>query len=145
MKLVLLDSTFSKPTAALIEAVQTAVDPERNQGQGLGFAPIGHTVKVVGVTEQSVTIQTNLTYETGWDWESVQPYAQAAVDSYFEDLAQEWAEQENGLTVRISAIEMRLLECPGVEDVADTLLNGVAKNLTLDAESIPMRGELHGT
>ena len=145
VKLVLIDSTFSKPTEALISAVQTAVDPEVNHGQGLGFAPIGHTVTVVGVTEQSVTVETNLTYETGWDWASVQPYAQTAVDEYFAELAQEWAEQDGGLTVRISAIEMRLLDCPGVVDIADTTLNGVAKNLTLEVDSIPKRGELHGT
>lgn len=145
VKLVLIDSTFSKPSGALVASVQEAIDPEGNQGLGLGIAPIGHTVTVVGVEETSVDIQTTLTYTDGWDFAAVQPYAEAAIDALFQELAESWAEQENGLTVRISAIEMRLLECPGVVDIADTLLNGVAKNLVLDADSIPKRGDFLGT
>lgn len=144
VKLVLIDSTFAKPTGALLASVQEAIDPEGNQGQGKGLAPIGHTVTVVGVTEEIIDIQTNLTYEDGWDWASVQPYAEAAADALFKELAEGWAEQDGGLVIRISALEMRLLNCSGVVDIADTLLNGQAKNLTLDADSIPKRGELSG-
>ena len=49
VKLVLIDSTFSQPSATLISQVQTAIDPEQNAGEGLGIAPIGHVVKVHGV------------------------------------------------------------------------------------------------
>lgn len=139
VKLVILDSTFGKPTAELVEAVQTAVDPETNHGEGLGFAPIGHTVTVEGVAETAVDIETTLTYRDGWTWEDVRPYAEAAVDDYFRELAEAWAEQEDGLVVRVSAVEMRLLACPGVLDVGDTMLNGQPKNLTLDENAIPVR------
>lgn len=37
VKLVLIDSTFSQPSATLISQVQTAIDPEQNAGEGLGL------------------------------------------------------------------------------------------------------------
>ncbi len=144
VKLVILDSTFGRPTAELVDAVQTAVDPETNHGEGLGLAPIGHTATVEGVSETAVSIETTLAYQDGWTWEDVKPHA-AAVDAYFHELAEAWPEQEGGLVVRVSAVEMRLLACPGVLDVGGTELNGQPKNLTLDENAIPIRGELVGT
>lgn len=145
VKLVLLDSTFGKPTEELVAAVQTAIDPETNHGEGLGLAPIGHTVTVEGVSETAVSVETTLAYQDGWAWADVEPYAEAAADEYFHELAEGWEAQEGGLVVRVSAVEMRLLACPGVLDVGDTKLNGVPKNLILDENAIPVRGELVGT
>ncbi len=145
VKLVVLDSTFGKPTDELVAVVQTAIDPETNHGEGLGLAPIGHTVTVEGVTETAVNMEITLAYQDGWAWEDVEPHAAAAVDAYFHELAEEWVEQEGGLIVRVSAVEMRLLACPSVLDVGDTRLNGQPKNLTLDENAIPVRGDLVGT
>ena len=146
VKLVILNSTYAKPSDEMISDLQTAVDPEGNQGEGRGIAPIGHTVTVVAVAEETVDVQTTLTFEEDWDWSDVQSHVEAAVDEYFLELSKTWEEQEDkGLIVRISAIEMALLACPGVLDIADTLLNGEAKNITLDKDSIPIRGDLIGT
>ena len=145
VKLVLIDSTFGKPTEELVATVQTAIDPETNHGEGLGLAPIGHTVTVEGVSETAVSMETTLAYQDGWAWDDVKPHAEAAVDGYFHELAEGWAEQEGGLVVRVSAVEMRLLGCPGVLDVGDTKLNGEPENLTLDENAIPVRGDLVGT
>lgn len=146
VKLVILDSTFSKPTDEMIADLQTAVDPETNHGDGRGIAPIGHSVTVVGVSEEVIDIKTTLTFEEDWDWAAVQPYAETAVDKYFLELSKTWEDQEEkGLIVRISAIEMALLDCPGVLDIENTLLNGAAKNVILDKDSIPIRGDLIGT
>lgn len=145
VKVVFTDSTFSKPTDVLIAEVQAATDPEMNHGEGKGFAPIGHTVTVVGVFEELVHIQTVLTYEEGWDWAAVQSYAEAAIDELFHELATTWEDKETGLIIRISAIEMRLLDCPGVLDIADTTLNGEGRLLQLHTDSIPIRGDFIAT
>ena len=44
--------------------------------------------------------------------------------------------------MRISQIENRLLNLDGILDVADTQLNGVASNLTLAQEEIPLLGRV---
>lgn len=143
VRLAVIASDYSAPTPELIEAVQTAVDPEQNQGQGLGIAPIGHVVTVEGVTQTTVHIQTNITYQGDWNWADVQPYVEQAVDAYFLELAEHW-DDSDALVIRISYIETRLLNLPGIEDIGDTLLNGQAQNLTLDKDAIPVRGVLHG-
>ena len=49
----------------------------------------------------------------------------------------------DALIVRISQIEIRFLDLPGIVDIANTTLNGVAQNLTLEADEIPVRGDIH--
>lgn len=46
VKLRLLDSDNNIPSSELLELVQTQVDPVQNSGEGLGIAPIGHSVTV---------------------------------------------------------------------------------------------------
>lgn len=143
VKLTIIDSQFEVPSEALVELVQNEADPVGHSGQGVGFAPIGHTVTVVGVNGVTVNIETNITYQDGWDWESSKNYILTAVDNYFKDLAKQWKDSDN-LTVRISQLESKLLDCAGVVDVADTTINGSASNLTLGGADIPVRGTVNG-
>lgn len=141
VKLVIINSDFDKPSDVLINSVQTAIDPTQNQGTGVGIAPIGHIVTVVGCGETSVDVTTKITFQEGWDWEALKPYAEQAIDDYFKELASDWASSDN-IIVRISQIEIRLLNLTGVLDIADTTLNGIVHNLTIDANNIPIRGEV---
>jgi hypothetical protein len=43
-------------------------------------------VTVTGVSSVSVDIVTEIIYQDDWDWADVEPYAQAAVDTYFMNL-----------------------------------------------------------
>lgn len=141
VKVVFTDSTYSKPSSVLVDEIQEKTDPIQNQGKGAGFAPIGHVVTVVGCDELPIDIQTTITFQAGWDWESIEPHVNKAVDDYFTELSTTWdsLEENERLVVRISQIETRLLDLTGVLDIANTTLNGVAQNLTLDADSIPVR------
>ena len=145
VRLVLLAANNTAPTDTLIDAVQTAVDPTENAGEGLGLAPIGHVVKVTGVTAEPVDITLYLTYAPGWDWAAVQSYVQDAVDTYFEELASQWSGSDF-LTVRISQIESRILATCAtmVTDIGGTQINGKEENLALGPDSIPVRGEISG-
>ncbi|MPN61145.1 hypothetical protein SDC9_208879 [bioreactor metagenome] len=119
--------------------MQTALDPVPNNGLGLGIAPIGHVVTVAGVTSSTINIVTEITYQNGWCWTDVKSYAEAAVDAYFKELSQAW-DDNDALIARISQIETRFLDLPGIVDIANTTLNGAAQNLTLGANEIPVRG-----
>lgn len=145
VKLVLMASNNAAPTETLIDTVQTAVDPTQNAGEGLGLAPIGHVVNVTGATPESVNITLNLTYATGWNWDAVKSYVESVIDEYFEELAGTWASSDY-LTVRISQIESRILSgCAAmITDIGGTKINGKEENLVLDADSIPVRGDVNG-
>lgn len=142
VKLVIISSEYTAPSAELVETVQNAIDPTCD-GQGVGIAPIGHIVTVEGVSDVTVDIAATITYEDGWDYAACQTYIEEAVGGYLSELRSQWADNEK-LIVRISQIETRILSCPGVVDITDTTLNGSAINLTLGADDIPVRGEISG-
>lgn len=140
---VIIDSTYGVPSGALINDVQTALDPTVNAGAGLGIAPIGHVATVTGVTADTIDIATTITYAPGWNWTALKPYAEAAVDAYFLELRQSW-QGETQIIVRISQIESRFLDLTGVVDITGTTLDGVAANKTLGVNEIPARGVISG-
>lgn len=149
VRLTIIDSAFSPPSPALLERVQTAIDPVQNAGEGFGLAPIGHVVLVAGVEAAALDLTFSMAFKSGWSWEDVQPAAAEAVEGYFLELAKGWANlaqtqpgQNAPLVVRVSQIESRLLELEGVLDVAGTRINGRATNFTLGADEIPSLGSL---
>lgn len=145
VKLVILASNNTVPSSTLLDEIQTAVDPVENAGEGLGLAPIGHVVTVVGVLPEQVDIELNLTYAPGWNWAAVKSYVEAVIDEYFEELAKSWASSDH-ITVRISQIESRILaECSTmITDLSGTKINNVEANLVLGEDSIPVRGDVNG-
>ena len=145
VKLVVINSTFTVPSPTLVEQVQTAVDPLQNAGEGVGIAPIGHVVRVEGVQEETVYLGFALYYQRGWSWEDVSGYVTEAINGYFLELAQSWADQDEALVVRISQIESRLLGITGILDIANTTINEKAANHTLALDHIPVLGSLAPT
>lgn len=141
VKVVITDSNYGKPTPTLIETVQEEVDPVDNPGEGIGIAPIGHIVTVVGVNEATIDISLLATLQPGYEWENVQAQVESAIDEYLASLNKDWENQDN-IVVRISQIETRVLSIPTVIDITGTKINGVEENYTADKDSIVKRGEL---
>lgn len=142
VKLVIIDSEFKAPSEVLINQVQTAIDPLQNAGEGVGIAPIGHVVRVEGVQKEQVDVSFSLYYQHDWNWEAVESYVTQALNDYFLELAQTWADQEEALVVRISQIESRLLNITGILDISNTQINGEDSNFTLQLDHIPTLGTI---
>jgi len=143
-KLVFTTSSYTKPLEEFVNHIQTLIDPLENQGAGYGIAPIGHTVTVVGVEEESVNITMNISLESGYAWEDVSEYVNNAIDDYFNTLNAGWEDSGN-IIVRISQIETRILDIAGILDVSGTSLNGVEENLVISKDAIVIRGDIDAT
>lgn len=143
VKITFIDSEFHVPSEEMVEMVKNEADPYPYEGLGYGFAPIGHVVTVEGVEGVTVNIVTNITYKEEWDWETAKASILEVIDAYFKEISEKWDGEDN-LFVRISQIESRILDCEGVLDIADTTLNGVGSNLTLEWNQIPIRGTING-
>lgn len=143
VKLVLINSSYDTPSLELINQTQEKIDPIQNQGKGLGVAPIGHIVTVVGVEKVSVNINTTITYQNGWNFEELKSTIEETIDDYFNELNKTWADKDN-IIVRVSQVETRLLDLEGVLDIENTTINGNAANLTIDKDSIVTRGDIVG-
>lgn len=137
VKLIIIDSNYNKASDTLIKRVQEEIDPDP-QGTGLGIAPIGHTVTVTTVRELSVTIKVRVTLNEGYTWSQIKPKAEEVLEAYFLEMRKAW--ENDNLVVRVSQIENRLLNLEGVLDVADTTLNGVAGNLAVETDQLPILG-----
>lgn len=142
VKLVILTSEYKTPSKELVDMVQTAIDPTQNQGKGLGLAPIGHVVTVVGAQKTTVNVTTCITYQNGYYIDRIQSALEKTIEQYFNELNKSWGNEKN-LVVRISKIESRILDLEGVLDVSDTELNGLQRNIEIDADSIVVKGEIH--
>ena len=109
------------------------------QGTGVGLAPIGHVVTVEGVTGTTIDVSFTLTFDTGVTWAGVQAAVKTAIQAYFGELAHTWADVD-GLIVRASQIETKVLNVAGVIDITGTTINGGTANVSLPLNAIPVLG-----
>ena len=130
------------PSDALVNDVQTAVDPEENHGGGYGIAPIGHFVKIKPAVWNVINITTDITYDDGYSPEDVRTYINRAIDDYFLSLKKEW--KTSDIIVRIAQIEARILAIDGIIDIEQTKLNGAAENVSMGYAEVPKRGTVNG-
>jgi uncharacterized phage protein gp47/JayE len=137
VKLIIIDSDFNVASDTLISKVQGAVDPTQD-GSGLGFAPIGHTVTVTTASAVPINITTRITFNEGYTWNSVKADAISAIEEYLLSMRKAW--EEGGLVVRITQIENRLLNLDGIVDVADTTINGNVGNIIIASDEVPVFG-----
>ena len=137
VKLIIINSGYNVASTTLVNAVQEAIDPSP-QGTGSGMAPIGHTVTVVSAVEKPINVSCRLTFSEGYDWSMVEAKAIEAVEAYLLEMRKAW--ENEGLVVRVSQIENRLLNLDGVLDIADTKVNGVEDNLVLAVDELPVLG-----
>ncbi len=143
VKLVVVSSEYGIPSDALIESVQEAVDPPPDQGKGYGIAPIGHKVTILPVSGTIIDLGFELVYQDGYGFENVKNSIGAAVEAYFDELNRTWADSE-GLVIRVSRLEGRILDIAGILDVTETRLNGQGQNMVLGKDEIAIKGEIHG-
>jgi uncharacterized phage protein gp47/JayE len=144
VRCTIISSNYDAPSSELIDQVQTIIDPEVNQGEGDGLAPIGAVVTIQAVKETTIDIETTITYEDGYGYADVKSLIEAAVDNYFKNLSETWSSSTSGLVVRISMLESSLLSINGIIDISGTKLNGANENIILDEYSIPTRGNING-
>lgn len=143
VKIICIDSAFSKPSDGLINKIQQEIDPQDNQGEGLGHAPIGHVVTIVAVDKENINISANITYKSGWNFDRCKAGIETAIDNYFLELNKTWADSDN-IIIRKSHLETRLLSVEGILDISNTTLNNSSQNVVLNSNSIAARGSLSG-
>lgn len=139
VKCTIIGSDWNPPSVALVDLVQTQVDPTENSGKGYGLAPIGHKVTITGVTNLMINVATTVTLEAGVAIGQVQGPVEDVINTYLLGLRKAWATQDQ-IIVRVAQIEAVILTVPGVIDINNTTLNGAPANITLGDEEIPELG-----
>lgn len=141
VKLIIINSEYNKASSVLINTVQQAIDPLEDQGNGSGIAPIGHIVTVVTVREVGITVTAEFVYGSEYSWAKLSSEITKAIEDYLLEMRKDWANQ-SFLIVRTTQVEARLLKITGIVDIKNTKINGVADNLTLEEDQIPVLTEV---
>ncbi|MGX4583375.1 baseplate J/gp47 family protein [Paenibacillus chitinolyticus] len=139
VRCVVITSDYGKPSADLVNELQTKIDPVENSGKGMGLAPIGHRVTMAGAADVKLDVETTITLASNTSIGQVQPEIEAVIEAYLFLLRKAWKDEER-LIVRVSQIEARILSVAGITDIMGTKLNGVAENVELQSEEIPIKG-----
>lgn len=139
VKCTIITADWTKPSPVLVHEVQSIMDPEENQGTGLGQAPIGHKVTIAAVGEVIVNVETTPTLAPDVTPGQVQADIEAVIGAYLLEQRKAWAAQSQ-IIIRTAQIDARMLTIPGVDDVIGTKLNGAETNLILAEEEIPSMG-----
>ena len=137
----IIDSTYSKATSTLVEAVQTALDPNED-GRGDGIAPIGHEVTVEAADNATINIYFEITFDTGKSYSNMMTAITEVIEAYLLELRTDWGNYSSGTPtiVRIAQIETRILALTGVLDINNTKINSVAANYSCTDNKIPVLG-----
>lgn len=145
---VIVDSQFKKPTQETIDYVQNQLQPKVDSYPelhtcGLGIAPIGHEVDVLGVEEKEINLVLKPTLKEGYNWENLTGLVRDKVNDYFKELTKSWADNQN-LLIQIIEIMERILDIDGIVDISitDFFINGNTKNFLLEPFEIPILGEI---
>lgn len=142
VRLTVLDSEYGVASEELLNKVRTAFDPNEN-GMGDGLAPIGHTVTVRSAEGIEVNVITDITFESGYSWDTHKTQIENAVKAYLLSIREGWQDNDN-IIVRVSQIESKILDVDGIIDITNTKINGSTDNLTLNEFQVPIFGGVSG-
>ena len=69
------------------------------------------------------------------------PEIDQKVDKYFRELSKEWEKTES-IIVRILRVNTAIADVDGIIDIQNTVLNGIAENIILGENAVPVRGAI---
>lgn len=94
VKLLITDSEFKEPTSELVSKVQEIIDPIPFHQKGVGVAPIGHYVTVVGAKSRKINITCEILKSRDSNLEEIKREIKSDVEEYFKGQRKKWATYE---------------------------------------------------
>lgn len=145
VKIAIISANNTIPTSTFINNVQEMIDPVASHGQGIGLAPIGHTVTVVAPQALNVNISATLTLETGYSVSQVRDAVITAIREYITEVQNNW-ENYDSLTVYGSRLIASILTVSQVRNVSNLLINNSSNDLIINITGtnvkFPVLGEV---
>ena len=136
------NSEYETPSQLLIETVQQEVDPHYNDeyaGKGLGTAPIGHIVTIVGAENYTVDIDAQIEVTNGYTLQQILPKIEENLETYFLSLRKKWDAStdlnEYSLKIIYEKVKSTILNSPGVENILSCEINDLEEDIELQEDS----------
>lgn len=140
VKVVITGSDYKGASKDLIDLVQTAIDPVKNHGEGIGLAPIGHTVTVVSADVVAINVGIRFILKSNHNWDSVKPAVSEILERYISSERAKFGKEE--IVIRGSSIISILMQSGMFIEIQDLTLNDSDERVVLDRVAVPILGEV---
>ena len=133
VKLSVLDSQYNAITPEFIDEIKELIDPTEYTGQGVGMAPVGHTVTVVTPTEITINVEADVYLKTGVTIDSVQPLVEQNIENYLYSIRKGWVDDQDSYSyVYLNRILATILETSGIINAENVKINNVTSNVVME-------------
>lgn len=109
VKLVIVGTDYLPASASLISEVKEKIDPV--PGQGVGLAPIDHTVTVVAPTPKTLGVSISVDVDTGHTKSGLKPAITNTIEAYFANQRKAWGivNQTTGRGYAVKMVRAQIL------------------------------------
>lgn len=150
VKLIVTDSEFKEPTSELISKVQEIIDPIPFHQKGVGIAPIGHYVTVVGAKSKKVNITCEILKSRDSNLEEIKREIEKDVEEYFKNQREKWSSYEKVDSniyvendIRLAKITSIVLNVADVIDYETIKFTDTDKKIfDLSEDELPVLGDV---
>lgn len=150
VKLIITDSEFKEPTSELISKVQEIIDPIPFHQKGVGVAPIGHYVTVVGANSKKVNITCEILKSRDSNLEEIKREIKSDIEEYFKVQRKKWATYEKVDSniyvendIRLAKITSIVLNVADVIDYETIKFTDTDKKIfELSEDELPVLGDV---
>lgn len=150
VKLIITDSEFKEPTSELISKVQEIIDPIPFHQKGVGIAPIGHYVTVVGAKSKKVNITCEILKSRDSNLEEIKREIEKDVEEYFKNQRKKWSSYEKVDSniyvendIRLAKITSIVLNVADVIDYETIKFTDTNKKIfDLSEDELPVLGDV---
>lgn len=146
VKVVIIGADKQPATSDIVSGLQTYLDPSVT-GLGDGVAPIGAFVTAESALGVAVDFAATLVLSSGYDLMTVTNNVQAALTSYFQDVASTQYGTPTAQTAIVSYAKAgdAILNSEGVDDYSNLTLNGGTSNVSINTEQVATLGTTNFT
>lgn len=144
VKLAIIATNHTLPTQEFVDNVQEEIDPIPNQGEGVGLAPIGHTVTVVAPTQLDININARLTLASTSTISQLEDAITEQIENYIYSVQNDFVEKDT-LIIYLSKMSAAILNVEEVLNVASLTINGEAADLVINIDGVNVQYPVLGT
>lgn len=140
VKALIISSEGTAPPDSLIEQVQKEMDPG-SEGVGQGKVLLGCKFYAVAAGQEAVNISLDVVVAPGYSVENMQETVRQELIRYMKDIALDTPDGEDMIVQYMKVIGI-LANTAGIKDLANLMLNGMAENVSIGTDNVPVLGEL---
>ena len=140
VKALIISSEGTAPPDSLIEQIQEEMDPG-SEGVGMGKVLLGCKFYAVAAGQEAVNISFDVVIASGYSADSTKEAVRQELIRYMKDIALDTPDEEDMVAQYMKVIGI-LANTAGIKDLANLTLNGLAENVSIGADNVPVLGEL---